>query len=848
MPYTSLLKISVNHSKGHPLRKLLLLLGIAIGVAVVVAVDLANESIGRSFQLSTRSITGRSTHQVIHSDNRLDQNFYTRLRTELGIRRSAPVITGYIRIDRLEGRTIRMLGIDPFADAGFRNYLGQASGTPNLETLTSLLTASNRVLISKKLAAEINIRTGDSLGINTAFGEQKVIVAGLMESDNSFTEQALSGIMLTDIATAQEILKMGDHISHVDLMLDVESTDLMNRIKETLPPGAQLVSSNARSNAVRQMSRSFELNLTALSLLALLVGMFLIYNTVTFSIVQRRIQLGTLRALGVTRSEVFVMILVETLFWGIIGSTIGILLGIVLGTGTVRLVSQTVSDLYFTLTVNQFHISIGKLIKAFLMGIGASLLSGALPALEAANIEPVQTLRRSSLERRLAVQMPVLGIVGSLFIIAGVVLLSVPTRSLRVSFGGLLLIVFGNALLVPLLIRVVMKFISAIVSLFKGVTCQMASRNIIRSMSRTSVSIASLMIAISVIVGVGTMIGSFRITVVQWLSNTIRADLYIGSANRLGRELDGDLQVELKKFEGVAKVIAIRSRQVKSGPYTGATLISLDEDTAERKWIWYEGNKAGLKEKFDQGWVFISEPMSWKYQIKGGPGTTIALDTDLGRKEFRLAGIFRDFTSDQGAVMIAGPHYKRYWGDRYVFGMSVFLEKGVDPERIGRDIERRFQDRYQLMIRSNRGLRNAAIEVFDRTFTITVALQILAGLVAFIGVLNTVMSLILERSREIGVLRANGMTVSQLGRMLMMESGLIGLLAGLFSIPLGTIMAWILVHIINKRSFGWTLDFVLQPDSYLQAILIALVSAVLAGIYPMISISRKQVAALLRTE
>jgi putative ABC transport system permease protein len=183
-----------------------------------------------------------------------------------------------------------------------------------------------------------------------------------------------------------------------------------------------------------------------------------------------------------------------------------------------------------------------------------------------------------------------------------------------------------------------------------------------------------------------------------------------------------------------------------------------------------------------------------------------------------------------------------------VFGVSLFVKDGVSVDTVRQEIEGRFGAEYTLLIRSNKGLREAAIEVFDRTFTITVALQVLAGLVAFIGVLNTVMSLMLERSREIGTLRANGMTIGQLWRLVLAESGFIGLLSGIFAIPLGTVMAWVLVFVINKRSFGWTLDFVLQADTYGEALITALSAALLAGIYPVVTIIRRPVAELLRTE
>ncbi|MBU2515792.1 FtsX-like permease family protein [bacterium] len=848
MSILSLLKLSVRHTKGHPLQKLLLFLGIAIGVAVVVAIDLANESISRSFQLSTESITGKATHQIIGPRQGIDQLLYKKLRVDMGLRQIAPVISDYVKIRELDQKTVRILGIDPFAEPRFRNYLSSSTEFPDPSAIQTLLTKPNQILISQILATENKLKPGDTITLLTQNGQAKTIVAGILSSGNTFTQNALSSVLITDISTAQEILGMGDRIHYIDLIINPDDAKSLALIRSQLPQHIQVVASNTKSQAIRQMSHSFELNLKALSLLALLVGMFLIYNTITFSVVQRRVQLGTLRAIGVTKKEIFVLILGETFIWGLLGTTAGLLLGIVLGTGTVRMVSQTISDLYFTLTVNQFYVSYLKLFKAFVLGIFASLISAAFPAWEAASINPVEALRRSSLEKMIRSRLPLLVFVGSLLLIAGSITLSFPARELWISFSGLLLIVFGSATLVPVLTLVLMRLFSPFLSLVLGIIGKIASRNISRSLSRTSVSIASLMIAISVIIGVGTMVGSFRATVINWLANTIRADIYIRPTSVINPGIDNDIKVDLLSIDSIADIYNITTMKIESGKYNNSSIIVLDKDIAKRTWLWTRGNKGEQNHYFQMGWIFISEPFAWKHKINPEEDERLELMTDHGLREFKIAGVFRDFTSDQGIVLMSDKTYRQYWNDRKLLGVSVRLKKDANVKASIDKIQKRLQHKHDVMIISNRDLRNAAVEVFDRTFTITIALQILAGLVAFIGILNTVMSLMLERSKELGILRATGMTIGQLWRMILLESGLIGLSAGFFAIPLGTAMAWILVFIINKRSFGWTLDFIIQPQVYWQAITISIGAALLAGIYPAIKTSSTEVSELLRTE
>ncbi|MCP4755378.1 MAG: ABC transporter permease [Proteobacteria bacterium] len=844
----SLLKIGLRYTRGHLLQTLLLILGIALGVAVVVAIDLANSSVGRSFQLSTESITGKATHQILGSRSGIDQSIYTRLRVELGFRRSAPVISSYIQVEELNLRTMRILGVDPLAEASFRNYLPSGNSVRSSRILASLLAKPDRIMIAADLAEKYQLEAGDDLTL--VLGTEKITtrIVGLLHSPNDFTNSALSGLIITDIATAQEILGMGNQISRIDLIVDTDESEILDEIGKILPPDAHVLPSRKRNDSIRQMSKSFELNLTALSLLALLVGMFLIYNTITFSVVQRRHLIGILRALGVTRSEIFFMILSETLVFGLVGTVIGLFLGIGLGTGTVRLVSQTISDHYFTLTVNQLAVSPSSLLKGLLLGLTASLLSAVSPALEATRVAPAKALGRSWLETNILRTLPYLTIGGLLLLAGGVGVLNIPSRRLDLGFGGLFGIVFGTALLVPVSTLIFVKALSPAISRIFGIAGKISFRNVSRSLSRTGVSIASLMVAVSVIIGVGTMVGSFRHTVVRWLESTIKADIYLTSPNRVNPVIDPALVDEIERFPEIQKIYPARNIKLVSGRYANSNLFAVNPEFAERKWIWTADDEDKTLERFGQGWVIVSEPFVWKHRIPMRKGASILLDTIHGPRKFEIAGIFSDFSSQHGTILMNHATYREYWNDDRISGMAVYVDPEADVENLIERIERRLADRYQFVISSNRKIRRTAIDVFDRTFTITIALQILAALVAFIGILNTVMSLMLERMREIGILRANGMTVGQLWRMILAESGLIGFFAGLLAFPLGTALAWILVFIINKRSFGWTLEFLMQPQHYLQAMAVSFVAALLAGIYPAYAITKIQIAQALRTE
>ena len=285
-----------------------------------------------------------------------------------------------------------------------------------------------------------------------------------------------------------------------DLILPGDTGALASEYRDLLPVGAQIVAVDARSGTIEEMTAAFRLNLMALSLLALVVGLFLIYNTMTFSVVQRRGLFGTLRCLGVTRGEVFVLVVSEALVVGVIGAFLGLGLGIVMGRGAVGAVTQTISDLYFVVTVQEIEIATTSLVKGALLGILATVLAAAPPAWEAASVPARAALSRSGLERK-ARRAVAWVAVGSLVLLAlGLGLLAISTGNLAVSFAGTLAVIVAFAALTPLATTLLMRVATRPLGRIWGALGRMAPRDINRSLSRTSVAIAALMTAVSVIV------------------------------------------------------------------------------------------------------------------------------------------------------------------------------------------------------------------------------------------------------------------------------------------------------------------------------------------------------------
>lgn len=863
----------------HPWQTALMVVGIALGVAVMVAIDLANSAAGRAFDLSTEAIAGRATHQVIGGPAGLSEALYASLRGA-GVKNAAPVVTDYVSSPALGGRPLQLLGVDPFAEAPFRSYLvsvgsegaegrrsgGAEPGVPlGLDQLVAFLTRPGALLISEGLAAEYGLQIGAEIPLSASGRASTGVIVGLLRPEDGLTRRALDGIILADIATAQETLGMMGRLSRIDLILpENASFDCSPRTAagfrsgcssdaaRLLPTDAQIVAVTARSGALEQMTAAFRTNLTALSLLALVVGMFLIYNSMTFSVVQRRPLFGTLRCLGVTRAEIGGLVLREALAVGALGSLLGVGLGILLGQGAVRLVTQTINDLYFVVTVRGIAIPVGSLVKGMVLGIAATAASAALPAWEAATVPPRLALTRSGLEDKARRAVPLISAAGAIAIGAGAVLLLIPTRSLVVSFGGIFLLTIGFALLAPIVTLALARGVLPLASRLFGVLGRMAPRSVTAALSRTAVAIAALMVAVSVTIGVGLMVGSFRMTVVSWLEQTLWGDVYVSApqltAIRSAAPLDPRVLDVVGAWPGVTRWDVLRSTDVESPDGPVAIAAVSDEDfTAPRVFVSTDGPRESVRQAVANGAVLASEPLANRLGLPSR-GATVTLYTDHGLQAFPVAGIYRDYSNSQGTVMMGLDLYRRHWDDPSVTAALLVLEPGSDPDETVAGLRTALTGIQGVIVRPNAALRSEALAVFDRAFAITGALQLLAAIVAFIGVLSALLSLQLERAREFGVLRAVGLTVRQFRGLVLIETGLMGLTAGLLAMPTGFVLAVVLIFIINRRSFGWTMQLYADPAVFAQALALAVIAALLAGLYPAIRMGRMAAAEVLRGE
>ena len=839
-----LLKASRRFLLSHPWQFGLAVVGIALGVAVVVGVDLANNSAQRAFELSADLVVGEATHQLVGAGGTIPESLYTEMRVKHGVHRAAPVIEARIDIPALPDKPITLLGLDPFAERGFRSYLARSVEEPL--RFTPLLTGPNRVVLPTPLADALAVERGDKLTLFVN-GQEKVVEIVELVTLTDDRRRVSGGFVFTDIAIAQELVGLAGHISRIDLILSPEEEQ---RLETHDFGGAELISAAARGNAFIELTRAFRINLTALSLLALVVGTFLIYSTVSFMVVQRRAVMGIERAIGVTPRQLFSVTMLEAGALGAIGTVGGLALGALLSTGLVQLVLRTIEDLYFATEIQAVPPDPYVFLKGAVLGLGAALLAGLAPAYEAASTTPRVTMSRSELETathkrfRIAARLSVFCLLGA------ALMFSLPMARLQFALIGLFFVIAAAALATPMATIGLMHVLQGPAALAFGLPGRLAARGAAASLSRTGVAVAALSVAVATVIGIGVMIASFRMSVTDWLDRTLQSDFYLrldpSIQPTMNSAFANDSLEELESVPGVAGLSLsrwlrvqtpqgeIRLRALQPGPRGwGREILHGDERSA---WNAFQ---------HDEG-VIISEPLSHKRNLYMGDKVTLL--TREGLREFDIVGVYRDYSTEQGAVDMHLSTYRRYWHDPTVSGVGVYVSGPEVASSVYQALEHIAAHAPGVQLRANEDIRTASLAIFDRTFTITEVLRLLAGAVAFLGVLGALLALELERGREVAVLRATGWTPLQIRQLVLVQTGLLGIAAGLFALPVGITLAALLVYVINERAFGWSMAFQIPIETLAGGFILAVVAALLAGIYPAFRMTRTVTATALREE
>lgn len=832
----------VRHLLHHRLQTLLAVLGIALGVAVVNAVDISNYSAQQNLRNAAEQLDGGASHRIVGAHNRLDEALYAQLRRQLLSSHPdislSPIISSKLYSPRGTAHW-QLFGIDPLSDGRFARF--DSDGTTI--DIKAFLQRSNSVLISRSLAEEMRVSIGDSLPLPLSDRTLELYVAGIIALDYDNRQ-----LLIMDIGNAQSITAMAGYLSHIDVSIPPERPDLIDVVLQQLPQQTQLLSTGQLLEGQLSLISALNFNLSAMSLLAVVVGVFLIFSTVRFSVLQRIPSFARLRVQGVTDNEIQQLLVKEALLLASAGIILGWLLGFLLSQVLAPITNRTINDLYWAqlTTGNWFHWSL--YLKTGLMGVVTTVLTSQLCYRGIRQLALSHTIVRVQQEFDSQQQQRLQLLLALSSAIAAALLLTI-NQHLYISYLAVCLLVLATMLFIPSCVTACYPAAQNIAKTLFGSTGLIALRDCQREASRVLLAIMALSLAVAATNGIATMVDSFRGTVNEWMQTQLGADIYLrsNSAQAEAANIAPEVIAILKREPEIQRFFMTRMTRTlvnnkwlplnavdtwtasaapgespPTNPADNASLIGQDPQLA-----W---------NNMRRGQLIISEPLARKHDL--GQGKTLSLITPKGIVDFTIAGVMRDYGAEHGRIIIDRQQYQAQWQDSAVNTVGIYLKNPQQKKLLLERWEGTLAEQFSLQLVDSEVVRATVKIVFERTFAITRVLQILVLIIAVIAIVSTLMIYQLQRREQLLTLRALGMTAGELRKIFVIQGGFIGAMAGLIAIPFGILVAWLLVAVINPAAFGWSLDFRLDPLISLWGFSVAFLSGLLSAVYPSIHFGR----------
>jgi len=805
---------------------LLTVLGVALGIASVLSIQIINRSALGAFRGSVQAVSGDADLSVMPLLPVLPESLYPVVLADHDVRQAWAVLEVTAAVDGRDKYYLDIIGTDLFAAAAGVPWAASA-GDP-----AEVLSRRGWAAITPELAAELHLAPGNTLGVSSGTRRARLVVGAVVDI-RRVAPLASRKIVVMDIAQVQSLLAERGALTQIDIRLapGAIAAAAAQRLGARLGPAVAVLTPAQRAERAEGLMRAFRLNLSALSLISLVVGFFLVHSATQASLVRRRTEFGILRAMGATRGQVLGAILAEVGLLGLLGVAIGLPLGWLAARANLEVVSATISNLYLLNEIERLDVPLGLWVLAATLGIAAAALGALGPARELSTMDVRDLLAPITLHektgenarRYFTAGLTVLGVAAAWFALFG-------HQWQPAGFVLAVAVLLAIPLATPWLLQVISRRLR--VKTF-GLAYSIRSLGI--RLQTTSFAIASLAIAVAMLVGITVMVGSFRRTVTLWIGSTLRADVYITTPSWRGAggqgTLDSSLIAGIEALPGVRAVDRLRGFQgYVEGRRVGVGGVDFGLPGGEARFAMFAGEPAAaFRAVKDSGAVIISEPLARKAGL--GVGGLLPLMTPRGERHFRIAGVNYDYSSENGAVVMDLATVLDAFGPGPLNSIALYLEPGQDPERVIDVVRGRFPGA-PLNMRSNRSLRAEVLKIFDQTFAVTRILQVLALLVAASGITLTLLILARERAPELAVYRALGAQREQIFAFFVGK----GLGIGAFGLVLGALggsaFAGVLILVINRAYFGWTIQVSWPWSQLTGAAATILIAAVLASLYP----------------
>jgi putative ABC transport system permease protein len=836
--FLALWHISVQQWWNHRLRLFLTTMGIALGVAVFFAIRTANVTLLDSLRTTVEKVAGKATLQITAGETGFPEEVLEKVRSTPGVKVAEPIIEVIARTAFSEEGNLLILGIDTTGDQQLRDYQFEKSKTEVSDPLV-FLAQPNSILLSRAFAERHSLKIGDTFPLYTSIGRKEFTVQGIFMPVG--IGQVFGGnIAIMDIYSAQVEFNRGRNFDRIDLMnsSDVSVESLQRSLHAKLPAGLEIVPPTSRGQDLESAVTAMRVGLTITSFTALLVGIYIIFNSFTIAVNQRWKEIGILRAVGVERQNVNRMFLCEAFLIGVIGSAIGIAAGYYLAAIGVRVMANMASSVYgFMSTSTPVVFRLQYALASFVLGVGTSVFGAWFPARAASQLDPTMALHNieaRSKEAALGWRRLTAGIVLSLSSLA--LMLWTPSGvGATFQFSYAILMLLGLTALLPKLIEFMSHLLRPLMDWTGGAEGSLAVDAMIQSPRRSSATVGALMVGLMFVFSTAAYIQSYRHMVDRWMKQSLNADIFVATSTTMRSttyHFDEKLGQQIAQVPGVKRLENVRFTTV---PYQGdsAALIAIEMDGFMARAVdAVEGvSKKVLLEKLPKGeGVLVSRNFAARWKM--GVGDTLTLNAPSGTLERPILGILDDYRSEKGTIFIDRALYQQYWHDSAADFFFVTLQPGVDPLVAKRSIQALTSNTVHAFVYTQVEFKKWVYGLVDQFFVLNYMQLVIAVIVSIVGIVNTLMISISERKREIGIIRAIGGLRAQIRKLILLEAVAIsivgvalGALAGMFSTEF-------MAHTVSTVLVGYGVPFYVPWLLILVSLPAVIMISLLAGWWP----------------
>jgi putative ABC transport system permease protein len=828
--------LSWPYLRRHLLRWILTLAGIVLGVAVFVAIHTANRSIFSAFDKTVDQIAGATQLQVSAGEFGFDESILERVQSVPEVGFAAPVIEATVDTNIPGQGSILILGIDMTGDRSLRDYDLKDADEAIIDDPLVFLAQPDSLMVTKEFAERNQLEVNSKVPLLTAEGEKQFTVRGIMGSGGM--AQAFGGnLAVMDIYAAQQVLGRGRRFDRIDLRAKdgVSVEQCQAAVRSELGQGMEVEPPSARGRHFEALLQSYSKAMTMSSLFAVIVGMFIIYNSFAIAVTQRRSEIGILRALGATRAQIQKLFLLESVIAGFVGSTLGAGLGIIgawaIATYMSSIMEQTVG---VAQRVSELAIDPALIIAGMAVGLGTSIFAAWIPARNAAGVDPVQALQKgkyqilSAGENRRRRRMA--------FVLCVISLMCLFLSSSRFFFySGCILMNLAGLLLAPTMTLILSKALRPILKTAFPAEGTLAADSLVQAPRRTSATVSALMLSLAMVVSFGGFAHSFYSSVGEWMDDALNPDFFVSpSANLAERSqtFPSEIGSVIESVEGVDQVQLVRPARVM---YRQIPVMVLSIEAAKVattvRFIPVAGTLDEMNRLMPEGKGMIASESFATIQ-KLTLGDIVELPTPSGLLRLPIVGIIRDYSDMQGSVLIDRSVYRKWWNDDTVNVARVYVKKGQDPGVVRQRVINALEGKRRLLVLTNREVREWIMKILDQWFAMTYNQIVVAILVAILGIVNTLTVSITDRRRELGVMQAVGGLRNQIRRTVWIEALSIGVIGLVLGTGLGAIDLFYSLGMVKRDLGGIDLDYIFPVAFVLFMIPTILGAAFVAALGP----------------